>query len=809
MSTDARPHTPPGLLARLVERSSTAGSAGMLLSVALVLAVAGGSSWLLTPDAFTQRMPGDDALGTPALGNLKAARDYDVHDAEATRELRDAAVAAELPVFDWDEGAAEEAAGRIRDAFRFMRETVARHGPETRRREAVADTRKVVSDQRSAFEARLGMRVSDDDFAALSEGRFAEAIDGELVALVDHGLSGKVLMDRRRLAMARARGVVSRTIRRGVPQGEQELLDLGTIRDLDDARADVERAAAGLPSSLPAAQRVALAHLALGLTRPTLVFDLAETALRQRSAAERVKPVVVHVKRGEKIIGDGEVIEKRHLLIFRGIREQTQGRDVLQVRLGAATLIAALLILLWRHARRHVPRFRPKLRDGVLLAAATLATVGLAAAGLAVGDALHDRFPRLSPEAFFYLVPFAAGAAIVRSVLSAEVALLFGVASSGLVGLIAGNSLFFTLHVLLTSVMASGLVARTRDRAGLFKVGAAVGALGSLLVLATHLFTGRGLAGALAPVLAAALSGSVLLPVFTTGILPLVEWVFGYVTDLKLLELANLNHPALKDLIVQAPGTYHHSVIMGSLVEAAAEAIGANPLLARVCAYYHDLGKTRSPLYFSENQRRENLHEELAPSMSALIVKRHVDDGVELARHWRLPPAVADAIPQHHGTRHVSFFWAKAQQRAKDGGEQESAAGEDVFRYAGPKPQTRETALVMIADACEASVRSLPEVFTDRVRELVHKRINEIFSEGQLDECELTLKDLNAIAGAMVRALEAVYHRRPEYPGRPPGAGPGPAEAVPQLQLAPPAGPSREGGSAAAIKLVTGERRRS
>jgi hypothetical protein len=240
-----------------------------------------------------------------------------------------------------------------------------------------------------------------------------------------------------------------------------------------------------------------------------------------------------------------------------------------------------------------------------------------------------------------------------------------------------------------------------------------------------------------------------------------------------LLSLANLNHPALKELIVQAPGTYHHSIIMGTLVESAATAIGANPLLARVSAYYHDIGKIRNPLYFAENQRDENKHEQLAPSMSSLIVKRHVTDGLELAAHWRLPRVVADAIPQHHGTRFVSYFWAKAQRARED---DEAASGrprpvddgpdESLYRYPGPKPQTRENALVMIADACEASARALPDPTVESLRALVQKRINEIFGEGQLDECELTLKDLNGIAASMVRTLESIYHSRPEYPGR-------------------------------------------
>jgi hypothetical protein len=274
------------------------------------------------------------------------------------------------------------------------------------------------------------------------------------------------------------------------------------------------------------------------------------------------------------------------------------------------------------------------------------------------------------------------------------------------------------------------------------------------------------------------------------GVLPVVEGVFGYVTDVKLLELANLNHPALKELILQAPGTYHHSILMGSMVEAAAQAIGANPLLARVCAYYHDLGKTRNPSYFAENQRGENRHDALAPSMSALIVKRHVTDGLELARRWRLPRPVRDAIGQHHGTRLVGYFWARARRAAEEPtfdagpaapgvrpGARGAVLDEGLFRYPGPRPQSREAALVMIADTCEASSRALEAPTAEALAALVHKRMNEIFVEGQLDECELTLRDLTAIAAAIVRALEAIYHTRPGYP-RPAADG-----AQPSLQL--------------------------
>ena len=295
---------------------------------------------------------------------------------------------------------------------------------------------------------------------------------------------------------------------------------------------------------------------------------------------------------------------------------------------------------------------------------------------------------------------------------------------------------------------------------------------------ALGLFAGRPWLELGASAVAALLGGALVLPVVAVGFLPVVEGVFGYVTDVKLLELANLNHPALKELILQAPGTYHHSILMGSMVEAGAQAIGANPLLARVCAYYHDLGKTRNPLHFAENQRGENRHDALAPSMSALIVKRHVTDGLELARRWRLPRPVREAIAQHHGTRHVGYFWAKAQHAAEEmGGRGGAALDESLFRYPGPRPQSREAALVMIADTCEASSRALETPTTEALLALVNKRINEVFADGQLDECELTLRDLNSMAGAMVRALEAIYHTRPGYPR------PAPDPGVPHVQL--------------------------
>lgn len=770
------PESRRGAWSLLAARLAAGDFAGWLLAATLVAAVAWGASWLFTPGKHAQRIPSDDALGTAAVGTIRAARDYEIPDEEATRHLREQAALAERPVYDCDDGAADEAVARIRGAFGLMREGLdawRERGPgrAARRRHDnpvdIGELRRVFEAHRDAFETRLQTVVREDDFAALGEAHFSEATEEALVGLAIRALSGMVVQDRKLLAGEREHGLVARSVRGGVPHGERVVLDLTPVRDVDQVREEVRERAEALVGFAPPL-RAALSHLAGSAVRPTLTVNQVESVRRQKEAAERVKPVVIVVKRGERIIGDGERIEKRHLAIFHGIRAQAGEVDLFGVRLGGAALATLVVVILWQYGRRTIRGFRPTRKDGVLLSSLFLGTLGIAAVGFTVGEALHDRVPSVPPEAFYYLVPFAAGAMIVRSVLSAEMALLFSVAAGAAVGLLAGHSVFFALHAALTSVVAAGLAGSTRDRAGLFRAGAAVGGLGALLVLATHLFTGRGLLDSGPSALAAFLSGAVVLPVTVVGLLPSIELVFGYLTDVKLLELANLNHPALKELIVQAPGTYHHSIIMGSLVEAAAQAIGANALLAKVCAYYHDIGKIRNPLYFAENQRDDNKHEQLAPSMSALIVKRHVTDGVELASHWRLPKPVADCIAEHHGTRLVSYFFAKAQA-LDDGspGEETSALDEALFRYAGPKPRTREAALVMIADACEASARAITDPTAERLSTVVQKRINEIFSEGQLDDCELTLRDLNAIAVAIVRALEGIYHTRPEYPNRP------------------------------------------
>jgi len=272
---------------------------------------------------------------------------------------------------------------------------------------------------------------------------------------------------------------------------------------------------------------------------------------------------------------------------------------------------------------------------------------------------------------------------------------------------------------------------------------------GNLFVIETLLTLVMGLAGGI-------LSGFIV-----SGLVPLFESLFGYTTDIKLLELANLNQPIFQELLMAAPGTYHHSVIVASLVEAAAEEIGANSLLAKVSAYYHDIGKMKKPQYFIENQPNwKNVHDDLSPQMSSLVILSHVKDGRELAKEHNLGNTIEDIIRQHHGTGIVRYFYEKAKKEAKISGQ---SVQENDFRYPGPKPQNKEAGLVLLGDIVEASSRTLTNPTPARVGNLVNSRIKEVMEEGELDESDLTFRDLKKIAETFTRILTGIFHRRIDY----------------------------------------------
>ncbi len=360
-------------------------------------------------------------------------------------------------------------------------------------------------------------------------------------------------------------------------------------------------------------------------------------------------------------------------------------------------------------------------------------------------------------------IPTATTALLLSMLLAQRLAMAMGLLTVFAVALAIQADLPWLVGASFGVFVGAYAAPRIRRRIHFFRAGAFTGLAQGAVLLAAHLLMATPLAGALPHALAGTASGLVS-ALITFCLLPLAESAFGLITDVSLLELSDLNHPLLKELSVKAPGTYHHSLLVASLAEAASAAIGANPLLARVGCTFHDVGKMLHPEYFIENQPPEgSRHEHLTPSVSTLVIQNHVKDGIELARRHRLNPTIIDFIPGHHGTGVIYYFYHRALEEVED----ETKLKEERFRYPGPKPRGRETAVALLADSVEAATRAMKEKTPEQLGEVVRRVVNNKFIDGQLDECDLTLKDLHRISDTFIRVLGGIYHSRIEYPPDP------------------------------------------
>lgn len=438
---------------------------------------------------------------------------------------------------------------------------------------------------------------------------------------------------------------------------------------------------------------------------------------------------------------------------------------------GAVALMLAVTLFLtewFGFAGREVRKVRLAVRDFLFLFTLALILLFVAKSVVEVLSDVPAWSKAVPARVFAYLIPIPAIAMIVRVLLNSEVALLFTVAASVLTAAAASGRWAMLLFLLLAGTAGAARSGRIPDRYRMIRAGvltAPVCALGAMaLELAFHGTGGIWWAG-LFGCLNALAAGPIAL-----ALLPLAEYAFGYSSDIRLMELASTEHPLLRRMMVEAPGTFHHSVMVGTLAEAGAVATGANPLLCRVAALYHDVGKIGKPGYYSENQAGgANVHDTLSPGMSRTVIVSHVKEGVRLAEENRLGERVAEIIGQHHGTSLLYCFLDKAE-----GAIHERRASEEAFRYPGPRPRTREAAIVMLADAAEAATRSLRNPTPAEIEEAVTRIVNRAYLDGQLDECDLTLRDLHAIGEAFSRVLSAVAHGRVEYPER----GRGPLRAI-------------------------------
>ena len=490
--------------------------------------------------------------------------------------------------------------------------------------------------------------------------------------------------------------------------------------------------------------RLFLTDFTQNLVVPNTFPNRAATLARRQAAMNRVPEV--KILKGEQVLQAGQVVTATAVNVLKELGLLNQGFNpgpIIGAALFSAVMVSLIGAYFWLLRRSQAENVSVALITGVILVASVIAADAMS--GLGVLN--------------YLVVPTAA------IMVSALVDTGIGVVVTGILSLAIATLIGADLNVALVSFFGgiAGVfgVSRLSQRYDIVRAGLMVGVVNVVALLGLDVMQGAGLFQQ--PVwiqLVWALLDGLLAAVFSMGLIPVIEGPFGIITAVKLIELANPNQPLLHRLLVEAPGTYNHSIMVGNLAEAGTEAVGGNSLLARVVAYYHDIGKSKRPYFFVDNQfGAENPHDKLAPSLSSLIISSHVRDGIELAREHRVPEAVVNFIREHHGTTLIYYFYRKALDA--DTGE---GVTEADFRYDGPRPQSKETAIVMLADASEATTRTLKTPTPQAIEQVVRKIIKDRLTDGQLDESNLTLKELDIIAKTFTRVLTGFFHQRIEYP---------------------------------------------
>ncbi|MCE5315517.1 MAG: HDIG domain-containing metalloprotein [Armatimonadota bacterium] len=600
---------------------------------------------------------------------------------------------------------------------------------------------QAVKSVRSVFRAADIIKNSGDESIAKVRQRLGESMG---TRISDDALKSLLEMDSK--SAKDVEDTSARLVRLAM---ERELRD--DTQAMHKAREDVSQTAKRMLGNTNKA-RVAGEIAAMSLT-PNRIYNMDRTLTSQKQAQLNVVPANKVITRGEPVIEKGEPVSQEHLDKFDALGLRHPKLDYVSVL--SYTLLMTLMVwivvaYLWRY---HNDVYSNTKAMWLLALIVMFSTLALRLGGSTLGLNLSQ-----TQAGYLGILWVVAAGMFMAVLINPQVSVVVVAMLSIVLSLLLNNELKYATSALVTALVGIYSVANIRDRSDIMRAGGAISATGIMLVWITGgianeplqiLIEGTLWAGVVVPMVATSL--------FFFGTAPL-ERPFGRTTHMSLLELADTNKPLLRRLVMEAPGTYAHSMTVGHLAEAAAEKIEADPLVARVASYYHDIGKIRRPHFFIENQSVENVHDRMNPTLSALVITSHIKDGVDTALEFKIPKVVLDIISQHHGTSLVQYFYNQYS------GEQEpSTAVEQQFRYPGPKPQTKEAAVVMLADAVEAASRGLAKPTPAKIELLVNQIIADKLRDGQLDECELTFKNLSTISGCFVRALTSIMHARIDY----------------------------------------------
>lgn len=715
-------------------------------------------------------------VGDVAKYDVVSPMGFEMTDEVTTEEKRSKAEYAVPIVYDYDTSVFERVSVNLIHSFRTMR---AFHRESRWPTHATSYHLKVKEffQYKKQFESELGASVSDFMFEWLIDMGFSGRVETIVIRNLENWYDRKIAEAPDRFIPTNQPKVLARVVHRNnlgkefsIPR--EEILDLQAPENfVFDQKKDLNR--------FSESDQANLLYFARSLLVPNLTLNKQETALRRQLAREAVIPVMITIKKNQTIIGHGTVVQPFQMAIIKqieNIRTDTR-KDVMA--LSMAFMLSIAIMVFFSYLKRFtINKVKIEFKDVSVMMLIAFGVIFVTKIYLFITDAAFaSKLGHVLPPAvFLFAAPVAAGPMLVGLLISyGEIVWLFTAFLSVCLGIMVDYNFSFMFVSLVGGIAAARGVYNCKTRNDLYFAGVRTGLINAMMiafVMTMMKFDQEGGGKEILLSIPAGFLGGIFSALFAMMFIPMLESIFNYTTDVKLLELSNLNHPLLKEMIVKAPGTYHHSMMVGSMVEAAAEEIGANPLLGKVMCYYHDIGKMEHANYFIENQKPgHNPHDHISPFMSKTLLVAHVKDGVELGTAYKLGKPIIDGVIQHHGTTLISYFYNKALEMRS---EEEPEISDQQFRYPGPKPQFREAALCMLADSIEAAARSLDEPTPARLQNIVKNIIQRKFSDGQLDECNLTLKDISKVEMAFVRILLGIYHQRIDYPR---SAGGGMSEA--------------------------------
>ncbi|MBI3922655.1 MAG: HDIG domain-containing protein [Armatimonadetes bacterium] len=638
--------------------------------------------------------------GDIASEAIKAPRSAYYIDRTATEERRRRAESMVVPFYDVDLGVVNEAKSRINTTFQNLREFISRKGPLNY----------------EEIRSKLPFRLSDPLILSAAGARpeDLDKAEKETVAVV-----------------------VNKVFSPGIRSNTSEI---------QAAHETIRRLLGG--SSLPDPMKELATQVALKVVyTPNWIYNEQETERLLREKRSQVEPVRSRIEAGETIVDRGQAVSQSEIdkLVALGL----QSPHFNARRASSLFLLAVFFVVV---IGLYMRQYAPHVGDNDRLLGLLSLVVFLAL--------LAYKIASRSPDLEYLAVPICATTGMVVTImLDGRFAVMVAMMISVLTATLSGNEFALCVMSLGSSLIGIYCVSDLHSRAQLIRTGFILGAANVVLSATLGALTGHETTDILAEMSWGLISG-ILCAVLTFGLVMFLERPFGVTTHLRLLELSDPNEPILKRLQMEAPGTCTHCIMVANLAESAAKAIGADALLTRVASYYHDIGKLKRPYCFAENQfSTENIHDRLSPNLSTLAIIAHVKEGIEMARELKLPQAIIDIIPQHHGTNLVSYFYNRALEHQGEG-----EVPETGFRYPGPKPQTREAAVIMLADGVEAAARSLANPTQARIEAMIHKIITERLDDGQLSECDLTLRNLEVMERTFVHMLKGLMHTRVEYP---------------------------------------------